>query len=301
MKKFLAILLAFVCVFGFFTNAFAEEEEESVNIIPAVSSDFEDAETVEDTAWYKLLDSYGDSKKKTYTDMEIKSGGAHSGTKYLSTKGAQSWHSPSINLHPFFAEAGAGEYVISFFYRCKEKNITSFAVRALESDFKAESNNGDSFPAIQSKGNTNFFSTFTGSSQELGDWDLFVSEAFEVSDASLAEPLNWWFCFQSMPEGYTVDIDDFSIVPADEYEDPNALEPTDVTYLSQEVKDSVIPAEKPDAKVDEMISQITPDTEGGDKTPVVNETDITLYACIAIGVVALLIIVPTVIIRVKKK
>ena len=127
MKKILAILLTFVCVFSFFVNALAEEEQ-SANIVDPINSGFEEAETVEDTAWFKLLDSFGDSRKKSYTDMEIKTGGAHSGVKYLSTKGTKSWHSTAINLHPFFVEAGSGEYMISFYFRCKEKNIKTFTV-----------------------------------------------------------------------------------------------------------------------------------------------------------------------------
>ena len=299
MKKFIAVLLTFVCVFSLFVNAFAEEEE-SASIGTGVNSDFEGAESVEDTAWFKLLDAFGASKKKSYTDMEIKTGGAHSGEKYLSTKGARSWHSPSINLHPFFVEAGAGEYVISFYFRCKEKSIKNFTVRALQSDYEAGVGD-EAFPGIQSRGDSNFFATHTGTVTEMGEWDLFVSSPFEVSDKSLQEPHNWWLCFGSMPDGYTVDIDDFCIVPADDYEDPNELEPTDITYLSEEVKNSVIPAEKPDSKIDEMVSQITPDTGNGNASPKSTETDITLYACIAIGIVALVIIVPVVIVRTKKR
>lgn len=299
MKKILAILLTFVCVFSFFVNVFAEEEE-SANIVDPINSGFEDAETVEDTAWFKLLDAFGNSKKTYYTDMEIKSGGAHSGTKYLSTKGSKSWHSPAINLHPFFVEAGSGEYMISFYFRCKEKNIKTFTVRALQADYDADPNS-ETFPGLQSRGESNYFSTITGTVTEMGDWDMFLSSPFEVSDTSLAEPRNWWFCFASMPDGYTVDIDDFCIIPADDYEDPNELDPTEITYLSQEIKNSVIPAQKPDSKIDEMVSQITPDVGTDKGTPAVNETDITLYVCIAIGVAALVIIVPVVIVRSKKR
>ncbi len=302
MKKFLAVLLAFVCVFSLFVNVSAEEEEESFNIVPAINSDFEDAETVEDTAWFRLNDAYGDSKTRHLDNIEIKTGGAHSGAKYLSTKGTASWRSPSINLHPFFVEAGSGEYMITFFFRCKEKNVKSFTIRALQSDYEAAPED-ESFPAIQSRGDSNYFSTILGEVTEMGDWDYFVSDPFEVSDASLAEPRNWWFCFASMPDNYTIDVDDFCIIPADEYEDPDTLKPTDITYLSEEIKGSIIPATEPDPTIDDKLSQMLPDTNDDEVTPDAPETektDITLYVCIAIGVVLVAIIVPVIIKRKKK-
>ena len=49
-----------------------------------VNSDFEDANSLEDTRWYTLTNSFGDSKARSYTGLSIKSGNAHSGKKYLS-------------------------------------------------------------------------------------------------------------------------------------------------------------------------------------------------------------------------
>ena len=132
----------------------------------------------------------------------------------------------------------------------------------------------------------------------MGDWDMFVSDPFEVAESSLVEHRNWWFCFAEMPNNYTVDIDDFCIIPADEYEDPNKVQSTDVTYISEEIKNSVIPVTEPDPAIDEKISQMSSNTGNGAEE---SKTDITLYVCIAIGVVAVAIIVPTVIIKTKKK
>lgn len=298
MKKFLAVLLVFVCLCGFVVNVSAEEE--SVNLVSAINSGFEEANTVEETAWFRLNDAFGDSKTRYLDNIEIKTGDAHSGLKYLSTKGTASWRSPSINLHPFFVDAGPGEYMITFFFRCKEKNIKSFTVRALESDYKAE-RDSETFPSIKSRGNGNYFSTITGEVIEMGDWDIFTSDPFEVAESSLVEHRNWWFCFAEMPNNYTVDIDDFCIIPADEYEDPNKVQSTDVTYISEETKNSVVPVTEPDPAIDEKISQIVSNNGSGDEGSEAKKTDITLYVCIAIGVVAVAIIVPTVIIKTKKK
>ena len=190
--------------------------------------------------------------------------------------------------------------MITFFFRCKEKNIKSFTVRALESDYKAE-RDSETFPSIKSRGNGNYFSTITGEVIEMGDWDMFTSDPFEVAESSLVEHRNWWFCFAEMPNNYTVDNDDFCINPADEYEDPNKVQSTDVTYISEETKNSVVPVTEPDPAIDEKISQIVSNNGSGDEGSEAKKTDITLYVCIAIGVVAVAIIVPTVIIKTKKK
>jgi hypothetical protein len=275
-------------------------EEGSLNCIDKINSDFEDANSLEDTRWYTLTNSFGDSKARSYTGLSIKSGNAHSGKKYLSLTATLSWYSPSINLYPFLAEAGAGEYVLTFYARTNaKKSLSGFMVRGLVTDIPSD-DDADYFPGIADRGNSNYYNSYSCTVIPDGDWKYIVSDPFEVTASSLESAHNWWFVTSGVDNGgneWTVDIDDFALIPASDYVDPNEIPETDITYLSKDVIDSALKVEAPVATLPPIVNA------NGD--PVTNtvaaKTDITLYICLAVAVVAVGAIVPTVIIKLKKK
>lgn len=270
MRKFIIFLLVLICLLSACFHVFAQEDENNGNIIPSINSDFEDANTIEDTQWFKLIDSFGDSKEKNLTGMEIKTGSAHSGEKYLSMSGDKSWHSPSINLYPFFKEAGAGEYILTFYIRSEAALPPTFMVRGLASDLEPDV---DTFPALVDRGGSNYYFSYKGTTTEESGWYLFESELFEVSAQSLEKNHNWWFVLGSSPKGeFTYDIDDFRIIPADEYVSPNEISATEITYLSR-------------AAIDNAFEKTIPALSEEPPAPIVDPAanDITLYICIGIG------------------
>jgi hypothetical protein len=269
-------------------------ETNEFNCIDAINSNFEDANSIEDTKWFTLINSFGDSKSKSYAGLSLRAGSAHSGSKYISITADKSWYSPSINLHPFLKEAGAGEYVVTFYIRTKSKTPTSFLVRALQSDLPTEEE-ADYFPNITDRKNNNYFGSHPGSASLAGDWAYFVSEPFEVTASSLEKEHNWWFCIGEMSNTeWTVDIDDFMIIPAGDYVDPNDVPATDITYISNDMIDNAYKVEAP-------IKDLPPVINNGAVTVTNSNNDITLYICLGITVVALAVIAPVVLIKLTKK
>lgn len=296
MKKLIALILAILTVMAL---PLAVSAEEPANFVDSINSDFEEATRLEDTAWYQLTNAYGNSKNTVYKDMMLKSGDAYSGNKYISINASLSWHSPSINVHPFFVKAGAGDYQIKFYFRCANATkLSSFLIRALRADFEAcEEDDEATFPKIVDKtatGADNYFQSHAGSVTvtDKSGWYLFTSKPFTVSEASLEDEHNWWFCFSNNP---VIDIDGFAIVAADESLIVENIETT-VTYLDKTTVDNKLPASTPN---DKALPTITPEPVAPIVETKVN--NITLYVCIAIGAVAVAALVPTVIIKLKKK
>lgn len=303
MKKLLAIALIVMLCCSCFITVLADEDDDS--IVNSANSGFENVTSIEQTDWFRLIDSFGDSKQKDLTDMTIKTDGGATGSNYLSMTGNKSWFSPSINLYPFFKEAGAGEYVITFFFRCEQKTPASFKIRGLKTDM-VESEGGEEeivgFPSLIDKGGSNYFRNFSGTLTDNGGWFFFESDYLEVTEENIAdEHHNWWFALADMLNSkFTIDIDDFKITPVDDYVSPNAIKETKISYLSADVIENAFAATAPQKTDAPSASKAPTQTEA--PTPTVTEkTDITLYVCIGIGVLAVLVAVPVLVIKKKKK
>ena len=256
MKKYLSLLLSVMLLISSLAiasvTAFAEPDEASdVNKVDAVNSGFEGVTDVKETKWYKLVDSKGDSAKSdaNYSGISIKTDGGHTGNNYLSMSADKSWHSPSINIYPFLKEAGAGSYIISFQYRIDVKHTLKnyMLVRGLSSD--AYPDPDEFYPDIQDKGQGNYYANLPGSSENTGEeWLYYVSEPFEVVEEQFDGDHNWWFCLDNFPSSaFVFDIEDFSIVNEDDFEEPAGEETpdTELTYLTSEMEANIFPAVTP--------------------------------------------------------
>ncbi len=303
MKKLLSIALILILSFSCFITVYADEEDG--NIIDNVNSGFENVTNIEDTQWFRLIDSFGDSKQKNLTDLTIKTDGGNTGSNYLSMTGNKSWYSPSLNLYPFFKEAGPGEYVISYFLRCEKKVPESFMIRGLKSDMEETESDDDEitgFPCLIDKGQSNYFRSFPGTLTDNGGWFFFESDYIEVTEENLAdEHHNWWFVLGTMVNSqFTVDIDDFKIIPVDDYVSPNAVKDTDISYLKPDVIENAFDAVIP-LQTQAPSATTEPTQTEAPSNPVTEKTDITLYVCMGIGVLAVLVAVPVLVIKKKKK
>jgi hypothetical protein len=221
------------------------------SIVSEKDSTFESATDVKSTNWYKLTDAYGSSRNSPnmYTGVSIGTDGGHTGKKYISMSLSQSWHSPSINIHPILKAAGENTYVLSFWYRANiDFNINAFLLRGLASDAYEEAEYDIS---ILPKGSGNQYATIEGStiSMKDSDWKCFYSEPFEFAAEQMATDYNWWFCLDqlkaSSDKPLILDIDDFIIVPEESFEepeDPNDIEiSTDIAYLTDELIKNAFP------------------------------------------------------------
>lgn len=302
MKKLLAIALIVMLCCSCFITVLADEDDDS--IVNSANSGFENVTSIEQTDWFRLIDSLGDSKQKDLTDMTIKTDGGATGSNYLSMTGNKSWFSPSINLYPFFKEAGPGEYVITFFFRCKQKTPSSFMIRGLKSDMDEEANADEinGFPSLIDKGQSNYFRSFSCTLIDNGGWFFLESDYLDVTEENLKdEHHNWWFVLGTMVNSqFTVDIDDFKITPVDDYVSPNAIKETNVTYLNKDVIENAFDAVIP-LKTDAPAASAPAQTNEPTTTPVIEKTDVTLYVCIGIGTLAVLVAVPVLVIKKKKK
>lgn len=298
MKKFLAFVLIFVLIFSCLITVYADEEDG--NIVDSANSGFENIQSIEETDWFRLVDSFGNSRKKDLTDITIKTDGGNTGNNYLSMTGDKSWYSPSINLYDFFKEAGAGEYVITYYIRSEQKVPESFMVRGLKSDMEEieEDEDPTGFPGLIDRGQSNYYRSFPGTLTDNGGWFYFESDPIEVTEENLSKDHNWWFVFGTMlNKKFTIDLDDFKIFALDDYVSPYQIKDTEVSYLKSEVVENVFEAVIP---LQENVTDPPTQTQApnGDNN---GATDITLYACIGIGVLACLVAVPVLVIKKKNK
>ncbi len=302
MKKFLAFALIVILSFSCFVTVFADEDDG--NIVDNKNSGFENVNSIEETSWFRLIDAFGDSKTKNLTDITIKTDGGYTGTNYLSMTGNKSWYSPSINLYPFFKEAGPGEYVITYYLRCEKKVPESFMVRGLKTDMeKSETDDEVSgFPCLIDKGQSNYFRSFPGVITDNGGWVLFESDYIEITEENIKdENHNWWFVLGTMVNvQFTVDIDDFKIFAVEDYVSPNAIKETEITYLNTGVIENAFEAVIP-AQTEAPSATQAPETTPAPVTQNTEKTDITLYVCLGIGAVAILTAVPILVIKKKKQ
>ncbi len=308
MRKILIYILAvMLCISCAITVSAANEE---VNKIDAVTSTFEGITDIKQTKWYKLIDARGDSSISAahYDNIAIKTDGGHSGNNYLSMTAEQSWYSPSINIYPFLKAAGGGTYILSFWYRCSAsyspRNFVLVRSRS-EDVFENETYGID----IQPRNGNNFYGYINGTYSDPDDngWKCFVSEPFDVEDELLADEHCWWFCVDSLPSNeFTYDIDDFCIAAEDEFDDPTYVEEekvvTDLTYLTDDVKNNVIDAVEvtaPPVATPTPDANVTPDAPQRDDA---NSTfDATAYIIGAIVLIACLVVALTVTVLIKKK
>jgi len=247
MKRFL-IVLSVIALIVCSLTVYADNSENS--IMGKENTTFEGVTDVKATKWFKLIDAYGDSKGASgnYESIKIKTDGGHSGKNYLSMTADKSWYSPAINCYPFFKEAGEGTYIVSFYFRCSVSSYNprkAILFRGLEGDCMEDS---DYNPYIKPQSGNNYYASINGTigAPDEKGWMCFVSEPFDVMEDEFDGDHNWWFCVDNLPnESFTYDIDDFVIALEDEFEDPNYVpeekNPTELTYLTQEVKSSVIP------------------------------------------------------------
>ena len=254
MKKIFPIILIlslFICSF-FTVNA-----EEAPNAVDEKNSGFEGVTELKETNWYKLIDANGSSNGSDalFKGIEIKNDGGHTGDNYLSATLKQSWHAPALNIYPFIKDAGPDSYVLSFFYKSnKNIKLTRFLVRALEGD--AYENGGEFQPDITAKGQGNYNGYISGSSTDpdANGWRCFVSDPFEVVEEQFDGDHNWWFCLDqlkaSSDDPLILDIDDFVVCSELDFEVPEEIVEkdiiTDITYISDDVKSSVIPVTIPE-------------------------------------------------------
>lgn len=303
MKKFFPVLLIVsLIVCSFFTvNA-----EESMNVVDEKNSGFEKVTDLKETNWYKLIDAKGstNSSASIFNGIEIKTDGGHTGDNYLSATLKQSWFSPSINIYPFIKDAGADAYILSFYYKSnKNIKLTKFLVRALATD--AYEDSGEFQPDITSKGQGNYYGYLNGTSTDpdANGWRYFISDPFEVVDEQFDGDHNWWFCLDqlkaSSDDPLILDIDDFVICSELDFEAPEEIVEkeivTDITYLSDELKSSVIPVTIPENATPTPEATVAPEPS----VPPTNNTLIIVIGCAAF--LAGAAITSTIIIIAKKK
>ena len=316
MKKYLSLLLTVILLVSSFAiasiTAFAEPDESSdVNKVDAVNAGFEGVTDVKQTKWYKLVDSKGDSAKSdaNFSGISIKTDGGHTGNNYLSMSADKSWYSPSINIYPFLKEAGAGSYIISFWYRIDVKHTlkNQFLIRGLEADVYPDPD--EFYPDIQPKTGGNYYAYLSGSSENTGEeWLYYVSEPFEVVDEQFDGDHNWWFCLDNFPNSaFVFDIDDFSIVNEDDFEEPSGEETpdTELTYLTSEMEANIFPAVTPgsyNTGADSSVPTPTATTDGTLTTQKdgMSTTTVVLISAAAFVVAGIAAAVITVLVKKKK-
>ena len=270
MKKFLAILFTLILSMSIAFTVYADEDEVP-NILPAQQSTFEGVSELQKTGWFRLTNAYGDSSggSNLYNGISIKESGGRNGSSYLSTNIEQSWYSPAINLYPYFKEAGAGTYVLSFWYKSDGSfGASRFLVRGLTSDIHEE---GAYSFSINPAGSGNQYAIVSGESTapDAAGWRCFISEPIEIDDAQLQDAKhNWWFCMDQFKAPLTLDIDDFTICLESDFEYPDdgssALENTDIPYIDDAAKENAFPAYKESAADNDNTST---DTEDATATP----------------------------------
>lgn len=304
MKKILPLLLiASIMLCSFVT---VNAENEIPNAVDAINSGFEEATTLKDTNWYKLINEKGlaNGSESLFTGIEIKTDGGHTGNNYLSATLKQSWHAPSINIYPFIESVGPDSYVLSFWYKSnKNIKLTKFLVRGLASD--AYEDSGEFQPDIISKGNGNYYGYIDGSSTDpdLNGWRCFVSNPFEVVEEQFdGKKHNWWFCLDQLSatkdSPLILDIDDFGIYSELDFEKPEIESEkeivTEITYLTNEVKTNAIVTENA-----EPITTPSPtsDEQGGEGSNTFNiEVPLIIGTCVLVLSAAV-----TAVIIIKKK
>lgn len=298
MKKYIITFALIIVLAVCSMNVFADEE--TPNLINALNSSFEGTNSVESTVWFTLTDSFGDSQKRNTNKLIVKSGKAYEGENYLAFEGGQSWNSASINLYPFFKEAGPGEYLIIMRIRI-DKTPKKFYIRCLSTDVDEE--RIDQFPCVTARGSGNYYATHNLISTPDAEWTQLMSDPIEITEEAIRdEHHNWWFCFGDLEANKGFDLDAFQIIPASEYEDPNILPDTELNYLDAETKENIISVATPykDATPapDDTQEKATP-------TPIIQDgktVDLTLWIAIgAFVVTAGASLAVVVVVRKKKK
>lgn len=246
MKKFVSVIAAALILSLSCLPVFAEKEGgiTAENYVDAKNSGFEDAKSITDTVWFRLVSSTGGDTN----GIELKTDGGHTGKNYIQAKIEQSWYSPAINIYPFLKEAGEGTYRIAVYMRSSSSSFVPknfFVVRGKEADIT----DSEVFPFIGEKSDNNFYGTPPGKSGDPDDnkWILFVSEPFDVDPETLEGEHFWWFCLDNLPTDITLDFDDFGIYRDDEFEDPNEkveeeMVKTDISYLTEDAVSKAFPA-----------------------------------------------------------
>lgn len=245
MKKFVSIIAAALILSLSCLPVFAEKEGgiTAENYVDAKNSGFEDAKSITDTGWFRLVSSTGGDTN----GIELKTDGGHTGKNYIQAKIEQSWYSPAINIYPFLKEAGEGTYRIAVYMRSSDPSFagkSAFVVRGKEADISGT----DVFPFIVDRGSGNFYgsTSATCGDPDENKWILFVSTPFDVDPESLIDDHSWWFCVDTLKKDTTLDFDDFGIYRDDEFEDPNdeveEMVKTDISYLTEDAVSKAFPA-----------------------------------------------------------
>lgn len=272
MKKFVSVIAAALILALSCMPAFAAKEGgiTATNLVDAKNSGFEDASSITDTGWFRLVSQGGGST----AGIELKTDGGHTGKNYIQAKIEQSWYSPAINIYPFLKAAGEGTYRIAVYMRSSDSSFSgksAFVVRGKEADISES----EVFPYIADKRDKNYYGISKGTSGEADEnkWILFVSEPFDVEAESLEGDHTWWFCVDTLKKDTTLDFDDFGIYRDDEFEDPNEepaeeMVKTDISYLTEDTISGAFPAaEKADI--------VTPAPDGNGTTAPNGGTDVT--------------------------
>ena len=180
MKKFVSVIAAALILSLSCLPVFAEKEGgiTAENYVDAKNSGFEDAKSITDTVWFRLVSSTGGDTN----GIELKTDGGHTGKNYIQAKIEQSWYSPAINIYPFLKEAGEGTYRIAVYMRSSSSSFVPknfFVVRGKEADIT----DSEVFPFIGEKSDNNFYGTPPGKAGAPDDnkWILFVSEPLKAS------------------------------------------------------------------------------------------------------------------------
>ncbi len=170
----------------------AKPLEKGKNLIEEMSSDFNDAVRVSDTAW------------EAFSCGMLQLAESYDGKCIKTDSLPNSWSSPSIDLYPYITSAGT--YSVGFAYKVVlggTQGDAKFAIRG-----KA----ANSF--LQQHG-SNVFSEF-GSNRIISDTWQYHCFSFDVTEDDINAPNEFNFCFSSIPENVkSVEIDDFVLVFGD--------------------------------------------------------------------------------------
>ena len=169
-------------------SEFADAE----NLFSAADGSFEDAKSEFDTNWTAFGGGSSDIDKKT----------VHSGkASFMVEWRDNEWTTPSINLHPYIAEKGAGVYKLSFYFKL-EGNLTDGQTVTFGTCIRGGS--ADDVNSFIKDNNGNIYGRLDNGTITHGNEWQYIERLIYIEEGDLdGEDHSWQFCFDM----FTVDAE----------------------------------------------------------------------------------------------
>jgi len=278
VKKILSVILMVVVA----TLGLASVIQAEDSMVPPQNSTFDAITDVSKCDWF----CFG-----TQAGTLALSKDGHTGNCVTMTGITQTWHSPALDVFPYFQAAGEGDYVIHLWVRSNGE-MEDVITAKIRGGSEADQN---SF--ILDAGSDLYFCSI-GSSEDIlleNEWtELFFTVPY-IEEEDLEGTHQWIFCLDHMsPDTMNaISVDDFEIITLDEYEnlteeEPTETQPVDNDNLVTPVA-AVTAAAVTATPVPTLVKTSAPVTTAPAVTEAPNEagTDVVLIIMIAVAVLAI--------------